>query len=81
MDVNELIKKVQQLQQSTNDAIVKKQTAISQKKSLQQDIQQLQKKSNEEFGCNVEQLENKKLYYTQQIEEKIIKLKKILGIE
>lgn len=81
MDVNNLIQSVQQLQKLTNDAIIKKQTAINQKKSLQQDIEQLQKKSQQQFGCSVKQLGAKKEQYTQQIEEKIAKLKSILGVE
>lgn len=78
--VNELVREIELLQKQTNDAIVKKQTALAKRETIQKDIDQLKKKSVEQFGCEIEQLESKKEQYSAQITEKISKLKRILGL-
>ena len=81
MDVNDLIKQITDLQKQTNEASVKKQAAINRKESIEQDIEELRKKTLQEFGCDIQNLEQKKEEYTADVLEKINNLKKILGIE
>lgn len=78
--VNELVRQIELLQKQTNDAIVKKETAIAKKESILKDIEELKTKSREQFGCEIEMLANKKEEYSKDIEEKIVNLKKILGL-
>lgn len=79
--VNELVREIELLQKQTNDAIAKKQTAIMKKESILKDIDQLKKKSVEQFGCDVQELPQKKEQYSAEIQQKIARLKKILGVE
>lgn len=78
--VNELVREIEQLQKQTNDAIVKKQTAIAKRESILKDIQQLKEKSLLEFGCQIDKLQEKRQQYSIEIEEKISILKKVLGV-
>lgn len=78
--VNDLVREIEQLQKQTNDAIVKKETAIAKRQSILKDIDELKQKSIEQFGCGIEELDNKKQQYTAEIEDKIANLKRILGL-
>lgn len=78
--VNDLVREIEQLQKQTNDAIVKKETAIAKRESILKDIDDLKQKSIEQFGCGIEELANKKQQYIAEIEDKIANLKRILGL-
>lgn len=80
-DVNQFVKQIQTLQNNVNDAIVKRDTQISKRQSIIQQIQQLQEKCKKQFGCTIEQLYSKKQQYQNQMNEKIKRLKKVLGID
>ena len=79
-DVNNYIKQIQTLQKNVNDAVVKRNTQISKKQSLQQQLHQLQEKCQKQFQCSVQQLKVKRDEYEKQLAENINELKKILGI-
>lgn len=79
--VNKLVQEIETLQNQTNDAIIKKETALAKKESILKDIDELKAKSIEEFGCDIEKLECKKQEYSDEIRKNINNLKRVLGIE
>lgn len=80
-DVNDYIKQIQNLQKQTNDAIVRRNTELSKKQTLLQQLQQLQKKCQKQFGCSIAQLKAKRQQYEQELKDSILNLKKVLGVD
>lgn len=80
MSIENLIEKIDKLQKQTNDAIVKKETEISKKSTIDQDVKALQDKCIEEFGCEIKELVAKKEALEKEIEEDVKKLEGLLGI-
>lgn len=79
VDVTKLISDIENLQKQTNEASVKKETAINGEKSIQKDIEELEEKSKSEFGCSLDELPKKEEEYSKEVMENINRLKKILG--
>ena len=78
--VNQFIRQIEELQKNVNDAVVKRDTQISKRESILQQLNELELKCQKEFGCSVTQLASKKQAYQKQMNDKINNLKKVLGI-
>ena len=79
--MNNLIADIENLQKKTNEASVKKETAINGEKSILKEIEELEEKSQKEFGCSLDELPKKEAEYSDEIQKNIAKLKHVLGIE
>lgn len=80
MSVENLISEIEMLQKKTNDAIVKKETEISKKASIDQEVEDLQNKCKEKFGCEIKELIPKKEELEKIMIKKISELKQILNL-
>lgn len=80
-NVNYFIKEIETLQNQVNDAVVKKNTQLSKKQMILQQIQVLEKKCQDQFGCSISQLYELKVKYQNEMQEKIKNLKRVLGVE
>lgn len=81
MAIENLIEQIERLQRSANDAIVKKETELSKKASIDQDVKELQEKCKQEFGCDIKELVSKKDQLEREINEKIKELNMVLNGE
>lgn len=81
MAIENLIEQIERLQRSANDAIVKKETELSKKASIDQDVKELQEKCKQEFGCDIKELVSKKDQLESEINEKIKELNMVLNGE
>lgn len=81
MAIENLIEQIERLQRSANDAIVKKETELSKKASIDQDVKELQEKCKQEFGCDIKELVYKKDQLESEINEKIKELNMVLNGE
>ena len=80
MNVDNVIMQIDNLQKKLNEAIIKKQTQLSKKNTIDQEVEQLQNKCQDQFGCSIKELVSKKESLEEQMALKINELKEILGI-
>lgn len=81
IDVGNYVKQIQNLQNKLNDSIVRRNTQISKKQSILQQISQLQAKCKKQFGCSIQELRSKRDEYQKQLDQKIANLKKVLKVD
>lgn len=81
MAIDSLIEKIEKIQKTLNNAIIKKETEISKKASIDQDVNELQEKCKKEFNCEVKELVLKKEQIENEIKQKINEINEILGID